>query len=488
MIAVTPAAHRPAAHRAARRLGRGLFASGILASGILVGGLVLAGGALAPAAFAATPLATAGTAGLAPFVAERVCPLYQSKNKRTNPDGAQTAPGQAYPVVEALPAAGAPTWLRVQVAGGAPPERWVEAACGRQEAGATAAGGVPGAAVMQAGVSSPPPQPSPGQGEGANGAAVGGGSSMAIAAPAAPAAPSAQPSAPPNPAARSSAPATAATLTAQTPAATQPSATTPRPAPAPAATAPAPAGATCHTPGAQDAYVLSLSWQAAFCEIHGRAARKPECLHESTTSPEATRFTLHGLWPNRRSCGADYGFCPDGRAYEARRCEAPAVTLSEPVQRHLAAVMPNARDENRSRGGKRCLQDHEWAKHGTCTGLSPDAYFDLAARLVDEIDATPFVRAFIAGHVGQEVTRAALAVAFEESFGAGTARRMEPVCDRHDPRLLTEIRLALPPILALPPAPGPAGGVKALLAAAGEARHDGHCAATLYLDPPGQSQ
>lgn len=63
------------------------------------------------------------------FTATAVCDAYLSKNKKTNPDGAKVTVGTTYSVIEAN-TADDPTWYRLVVDGAAPPERWVDKACG----------------------------------------------------------------------------------------------------------------------------------------------------------------------------------------------------------------------------------------------------------------------------------------------------------------------------------------------------------------------
>lgn len=96
-----------------------------------------------------------------------------------------------------------------------------------------------------------------------------------------------------------------------------------------------------------DYYVLSLSWAPEFCADASRAAANPgEC---SPSKP--MNFVVHGLWPevengrNPESCGN-------------------AEKVSKGLVRDLLPYMPSE-----------ALIHHEWATHGTCTGLSQNEYF-----------------------------------------------------------------------------------------------------------------
>lgn len=98
-------------------------------------------------------------------------------------------------------------------------------------------------------------------------------------------------------------------------------------------------------PGSFDYYVLSLSWVPGFCASH---RSDPECARH-------LGFALHGLWPELE--GGDY---PSG-------CSQTALTSAERSQ--FADVYPDA-----------SMLNHEWPKHGTCSGLSAADYFALAVK------------------------------------------------------------------------------------------------------------
>jgi ribonuclease T2 len=97
-----------------------------------------------------------------------------------------------------------------------------------------------------------------------------------------------------------------------------------------------------------DYYVVSLSWSPAYCVTHPKDQR--QC------GGRGFGFVLHGVWP-QKSAG---GYPED--------CPATSQPSSATVQKTLA-FMPSEK-----------LIQHEWTKHGTCTGLSGDEYFALADR------------------------------------------------------------------------------------------------------------
>ena len=98
-----------------------------------------------------------------------------------------------------------------------------------------------------------------------------------------------------------------------------------------------------------DYYLLNLSWSPEFCYSHPNAA---ECA-------EHRAFTLHGLWP-QKSTGPYVENCSDAPG--------PRDSLA------YSDIYPDAG-----------LLRHEWKAHGTCSGLAPDAFFNLARKAVRSV-------------------------------------------------------------------------------------------------------
>jgi len=97
--------------------------------------------------------------------------------------------------------------------------------------------------------------------------------------------------------------------------------------------------------GQFDYYLLSLSWAPNYCAGHP-SDHSSECRIGGHTA-----FVLYGLWPQANS-GAPPMSCST----------APPVATA--TVDHMLNFMP-------SRG----LIQHEWQKHGTCSGLSAQDYF-----------------------------------------------------------------------------------------------------------------
>ncbi|MBN9062863.1 MAG: ribonuclease T [Rhizobiales bacterium 65-9] len=139
------------------------------------------------------------------------------------------------------------------------------------------------------------------------------------------------------------------------------------------------------SPGDFDFYVLALSWSPGFCDLEGDRKGRGQC-----DSGSGAGFVLHGLWPQyERGYPSDCGFGqqPSRIAMEAARGVYPDLGLAR----------------------------YEWRKHGTCSGLSPQGYFNAArdalrqvqipsgfSRLRGEQRMTPMAieRAFVAANPG----------------------------------------------------------------------------------------
>jgi ribonuclease T2 len=174
-------------------------------------------------------------------------------------------------------------------------------------------------------------------------------------------------------------------------------------------------------------FLLTLSWEPAFCEGH---SAKPECKAETDASFEATHFALHGLWPQPRSnvyCKVDQALIDDDKKSDWESL--PEVALGADTRTRLDKVMPGTQSK---------LERHEWIKHGTCyRGLDQETYFKQALSLMDEINGSA-VQALFSGNVGKEVKAADIRAAFDSAFGAGTGDRVKVSCGKDGSRQLVE--------------------------------------------------
>ena len=126
-------------------------------------------------------------------------------------------------------------------------------------------------------------------------------------------------------------------------------------------------GAAQGKPGAEagdfDYYVLSLSWNAAWCEAEGAIRGAPQCDPALDIG-----FVLHGLWPQYETGWPEF-------------CRTAQSDPSRAQTRAMADVMGS--------GG---LAWYQWKKHGRCTGLSSNDYFALAREAWSRIERPEVLR------------------------------------------------------------------------------------------------
>jgi ribonuclease T2 len=107
-----------------------------------------------------------------------------------------------------------------------------------------------------------------------------------------------------------------------------------------------------------DYYVLALSWSPSFCEDSG---------DRSSNQCNGSRdfgFVAHGLWPQNET-----GW--------PQNCDVRARVPDRTVDRMLP-IMP-------AKG----LIYHQWKKHGTCSGLDPQEYFEVTRAAYDSVVIPP---------------------------------------------------------------------------------------------------
>lgn len=134
-------------------------------------------------------------------------------------------------------------------------------------------------------------------------------------------------------------------------------------------------------PGRSKVYRLELTVPATYCR---RAAGEPDC----RDFPKRSAIQLHGLWPNYQS-GYPQGNCPRTECPErpddeGRYCAYPALT-----QVYQATWWPELKPY--MAGTEKCLERHEWVKHGTCSPMDAASYFhwalDNTRRIATALDA-----------------------------------------------------------------------------------------------------
>ena len=165
------------------------------------------------------------------------------------------------------------------------------------------------------------------------------------------------------------------------------------------------------TPGQFDFYVLSLSWSPSFCaeaaERHGGQASGMQC------GARPYSFVVHGLWPQYEKGFPEY-------------CQQPSPRLYRGIVSSMLDLMPAPH-----------LIYNEWDKHGTCSGLSPSAYFNAIRKARAAITIPPD---YVSLQQPLTVAPGAVQDAFIKANSGLTANGIAVDCDK---KRLTEIRICL---------------------------------------------
>lgn len=103
------------------------------------------------------------------------------------------------------------------------------------------------------------------------------------------------------------------------------------------------------TPGKFDFYVLTLSWSPDYC------AKKGNSDPQQCKPGKKYGFVLHGLWPQYQ------------KGYPANCSTEKLPAL---VKQKFSGLFPSEK-----------LYDHEWEKHGTCSGKKPIEYLNFSKQL-----------------------------------------------------------------------------------------------------------
>lgn len=164
-------------------------------------------------------------------------------------------------------------------------------------------------------------------------------------------------------------------------------------------------------PGQFDYYVLALSWSPSYCEARQDRARSRSAERQCDGRPFS--FVVHGLWPQY-----DRGF--------PSYCQVPPPRLDRNIVGSMLDLMPSPR-----------LIFHEWDQHGTCSGLSPRAYFESVRSARAAVKIPP---EYVDLESPISVAPREVADAFLKANPGLSPRAISVFCDR---RWLTEVRICL---------------------------------------------
>jgi ribonuclease T2 len=207
-----------------------------------------------------------------------------------------------------------------------------------------------------------------------------------------------------------------------------------------------------------DFYLMALSLHPAFCEDGN--ANKRDCQRATAADNARRPLVIHGLWPENRR--------PESYP---RDCVGPRLDLSRALREELAEWMP---------GTVSGLHNHEWRKHGTCSGLEAEQYFRQSIALAERANSA--LGKVLLASIDSQVSAAALRRAADAAipgFGATLTfhcrnpRSPDPVKRRRP--YLTEIRLCIDN-------DGANGAPGTALACENFGRRDQGCGAQFWID------
>src|SRR3979411_1318456 len=166
-----------------------------------------------------------------------------------------------------------------------------------------------------------------------------------------------------------------------------------------------------NAPGEFDFYVLSLSWSPSFCEE--AAERGSEGRSQAQCGGRPFSFVVHGLWPQYEHGFPDY-------------CQRPSPRLDRNIMTSMLDLMPAPG-----------LIFSEWDKHGTCSGLSPRAYFETIrkARAAVKIPAD-----FLELSAPKTIAPAEVEAAFIKANPGLSNSAVSGICDKSR---LSEVRICM---------------------------------------------
>lgn len=100
-----------------------------------------------------------------------------------------------------------------------------------------------------------------------------------------------------------------------------------------------------------DHYMLAVTLTPAFCDNNPNWRNSVQCRDRQA-------FNVHGLWPQGESAASSPSYCNGGN-----------LQLGPEQQRRLRGIMPDASQ-----------RDYQWKKHGRCSGLAANRYFDTLSK------------------------------------------------------------------------------------------------------------
>jgi ribonuclease T2 len=159
-----------------------------------------------------------------------------------------------------------------------------------------------------------------------------------------------------------------------------------------------------------DHFVLALSWSPSFCASSDTARQSLQC-----GTGRRFAFVVHGLWPQYWDETPEY-------------CRTAESWIPDDLIAEMLPIMPSKR-----------LIIHQWRKHGTCTALSMEDYFDLTRTLFSKVKIPA---RYLSPRDPLTTTSHEIIADFVKTNRGLTPGMIEIVCtSRKKPARLTELRI-----------------------------------------------
>jgi ribonuclease T2 len=154
-------------------------------------------------------------------------------------------------------------------------------------------------------------------------------------------------------------------------------------------------------------YMLSLTWAPNFCPAH---PDKEQC-KSMPGSFAADHLTIHGLWPNyndKEAAGQPNSYPDFCSPYNVCSKQSPALCSPDPssIPADMKTYGPGYVTDNDF------LANHEWPKHGSCTGLTADVYFSEAIKTLLALPGDRGTPQNLTDNIGKKVKATELRAAF----------------------------------------------------------------------------
>jgi len=144
-----------------------------------------------------------------------------------------------------------------------------------------------------------------------------------------------------------------------------------------------------------DLYLLQHTWTPKYCNLFTHEA-PPNC--EKPSPSMKSGLTIHGFWPEFTHARPDLANAFHGWpecCSSPQGTKLPADVVSS-MMNTLGDLWPDLREHHNASFSTKW--DHEWARHGTCTGLSPRDYLQTAIQLTQSMGSPPVFAKAIKSH------------------------------------------------------------------------------------------